>query len=197
MGTCWARKFHPACDRFEAIHQPLFLRGSQHSRARILHFGAGKLDVVAAGLIGSVLPRVEHRDARERPVRERAVELQQRAFRNRRAPQRHVLVDTPCRLRPGGARTVRSARLPPGAVRRSCCRPRDRPRRRETETARVPRAEPDRFGTARSDCGSRLPSSARRQRACAPACQRPDLRRCNRRGASPGRGLLPPCADTR
>ena len=84
--------FHPARDRsrrsishFSCAGPSSVARGSEHCRA-------GKLHVVAARLIGAVLPRVEHRDARERAVRERPVQLKQRAFRKRRAPQRHVLV---------------------------------------------------------------------------------------------------------
>jgi hypothetical protein len=84
--------FHPARDRSRRSTSHFSCAGSQERRTRIQRFRAGELYVVAARLIRPVLPRVEHRDARERAICKWTVQLKQRASWQRRAPERHVLV---------------------------------------------------------------------------------------------------------
>ena len=102
----------------------------------------------------------------------------------------------PCTPPPGATRIARPARQPPGAVPHSCCRPRDRPTRRETGMRRGSPAVPGRFDIARSGCGSRRSSSARRPRVCARSCHARHFRKCNRPDGERDRDPPRPCADT-
>ena len=85
----------------------MLLSGTEHSGLRVECFPDHRFLMVAVGLIGAILPRVEHVKIRQPPVRTAAIERHVRPLRKRPATQRHEFVVGLIGIHPAGQKFLR------------------------------------------------------------------------------------------
>ena len=76
----------------QARHQPALLAGAEHGGLRVEDLALHRFLMVAVGLIGAVLPRVEEMKVGDITKPAGAVETHLWAVRERTPPQRHELI---------------------------------------------------------------------------------------------------------
>ena len=190
----------------DRLLEPLLLLGAEEGAARVVGRRARLQQRVVARLRVAVLALVGEEELGQAADPHRAVDLVLRPLhldpRHRLEEGLVAVAAAAPRTGPGaGTRCCSrsSGPSPPSRAgrRRSCPRPRGRPRRTGTRGRRASPAGPRRSGTCGTSTGTRR-GSARRRRRSRPGCRgdrrvrgSSGARRCSRRGRRPGRRRPP------